>query len=120
MEVCKGGDSPKPPQDRGGVGVSQTIVAAADRTMCSQALRVMNDWGELVSKRATQPNWANVRPLWILNLVVNVEWSTDTIPGTSHGRCSAKGWAFCAMCPADVTERTSSPWSGGTFGDKAE
>ena len=80
VEVCKGGDSPKPPQDRGGVCVSQIVVAAPDRTMCSQALRVINDWGEPVSKRATQPNWADVRPLWILILVVNVERSIETIP----------------------------------------
>ena len=122
VEVCKRGDSPKPPQDRGGVYDSQTVVAAPDRTMCSQTLRVMDDWGEPVSKRATQPNWADERPLlWILILVVNVEWSIEIIPRTSHGPCSARGWAFCAMFPvAVVTERMSPPWSGGTFGENSE
>ena len=81
----------------------------------------MNDWREPVSKRAMHPNWEEAGPLWILILVVNEEWSTVTILGTRHGPCSARVWAFCAICPADVvTERTSSSWSGGTFGDKAE
>ena len=80
-EVCKGGDFPKPSQDRGGVCVSQIVVAAPDRTMCSRALGVMNDWEEPGSKTATQSNWAEERPLWILVLAVNVEWSIEIIPG---------------------------------------
>ena len=33
VEVCKGGDFPKPPRDYGGGGVSQIVEAASDRTM---------------------------------------------------------------------------------------
>ena len=35
----------------------------------------MNAWGEPVSERAMHPNWEEAGPLWILNLVVNEEWS---------------------------------------------
>ena len=121
VDVCKRGDLPNPPQDRGGVRLSQMVVAAPERTMCSQARCEMNDWGEPVSNRAMHPNWDEARPLWILILVVNEEWSMVTIPGTRHGPCSTRGLTFCAMCPAVVvTEKTSPPWSGGTFGKMAE
>ena len=117
VDVCKGGDLPKPPQDRWGGRISQMVVTAPERTMCSQAWFEMNDWGEPVSKRAMHPNWEEEGPLWILILVVIEEWSMVMIPGTRHGPCSARGWAFCAMCPAVVaTMKTSPPWSGGTFG----
>ena len=69
----------------------QTVVAAPDCTTLSQALRVMNDWDEPVSKRATQPYWADVGPSWILVLDANVEWSIETISGTRHGPSSARG-----------------------------
>ena len=94
VDVCKGGDLPKTPQDRGGVRVSQIVVAVPERIMRSQAWCEMNDWREPVSKRAMHPNWEEAGPLWILILVVNEEWSTVTILGTRHGPCSARDWAF--------------------------
>ena len=71
MDVCKGGELPIPPQDRGGVGLSQTVVAAPERTMCSQAWCEMNDSGGPVSKRAMNLNKEEAGPLWVLILVVN-------------------------------------------------
>ena len=59
--ISGGDDSPKPPQDRGGVCVSQTVVAAPDRTMCSQALQVINDWDR--TQEGEQRNWPEIRPL---------------------------------------------------------
>ena len=105
VEVYKGGNFPKPPKDCGGVCISQIVMAAPDRTMCAHALRVMNDWGGPVSKRATRSNFAITRLLQILILVESEEWSIETMPGTRHGPCSAREGTRELMFPALVSSR---------------
>ena len=121
VEVCKRGGFPKPPQDRGGVCASRIFEAAPGRIVCSQALRVRNDWGKPVSQRAMHPDLEETWPPWIFTFVVKEEWPIRTIPGTRHGPCSVRGWVLGGVPPAlGVTEKISPPWSDGTFGTSVE
>ena len=56
VEVCRGGDLPKPPQDLDGVCRSQMAEAAPARSMLSNAWVLIKVCSEPVFKRATQPS----------------------------------------------------------------
>ena len=115
VKVCRGeGLSEAAP------GSSQIAEAAPDRTMCSKASRVRNDWGGLISKKATHPNLEKQWPPWALTFV-REEWFIVTTPRTRHGPCSVRGWVLGRVPPAlGITEKMLPPWSDGTLGTSAE
>ena len=51
--------------------------------------------GQPVSKRVTQANWAEVRPLWMLMLVLNVQWSIETTDDATLKILPSRGTAGC-------------------------
>ena len=89
VEVRKGADSPKPPQERGLQGRSHTTEAAPTKSRRSNTSRRMNVWGEPVSRSATHLLGAMASPpLYIAILLVNETSSSVTVPPTRQGPCS--------------------------------
>ena len=87
VEVRKGADSPKPPQERRLQGRSHAAETVATRSIRSNTSRRMKVWGEPVSRRATHLYSAMASPpLCIAILVVNETSLASQYPRRGRGR----------------------------------
>ena len=94
VEVRKGADLPKPPQERGGACRSQVTDAASLAFMQAHASAEMKVCGEPVFRRATKPQRLDAEgPLCsFIRMVKDASWMV-AIPFESPGPCSAIGRA---------------------------
>ena len=107
VEVRKGADLPKPPQERGGACRSQVTDAASLAFMQAHASAEMKVCGEPVFRRATKPQRLDAEgPLCTFIRVVKDASSTVATPFVSPGPCSAieRRGVWNGSTPSAMTE----------------
>ena len=118
VEVRKGADSPKPPQERGLQRRSYAAESAPTKSVRSNTSRRMKVLGDPVSRSATHLQGAMTSPpLCIAILAVKETSSSVTVPSTRQGPCSDN--ERTGSMPEAIS-KTSWLWSAGTSEKQVE